>query len=289
MDGLFGEIVATELMNVGQSFGATWNRMPGEPGDWMGLYSVGAPDANPWLWIMAEDDSYTWLLPGVFPAGTYEFRMFDGYSFERIGTSNPVRLQDPNNPFVLVNDAPIDARQIVQNYSDVTWAEGAPNIDAYYFDGVSFAAGEVNYVTTPAQGPLPYGGALHMTLELTGGPVVWSDHDGSMTSAGAFAYMQKVGDDWTGQGEHNASRLWADEPIMFSGQESGRFSISVPLTEQFWSGVLTDVTQAQFQAVLSNPAVLGFTLLNGTGKGHGEIDFAGGDAFLKVIDYVVVV
>jgi hypothetical protein len=170
-----GEIVATPLMNIGQPFGATWTGMPGEPGDWVGLYSVGAPDTNPWLWIHGEDDAYTWLLPGVFPAGDYEFRMFDDYSFERIGTSNTVHLQDPSQPFVMVDDAPIDTRQIVHDYSNVTWAEGAPGTDAFYFDGVSFAAGEVNYVTTTPQGPLPYGGSIQMTLELTGGPIVWSD------------------------------------------------------------------------------------------------------------------
>jgi hypothetical protein len=282
-----GEIVATTIMNIGQPFGATWTGMPGEPGDWVGLYSVGAPDTNPWLWIHGEDDAYTWLLPGVFPPGDYEFRMFDDYSFERIGTSNPVHLQDPSQPFVMVDDAPIDTRQIVHDYSNVSWAEGAPGTDAFYFDGVSFAAGEVNYVTTTPQGPLPYGGSIKMTLELTGGPIVWSDWNGSMTSAGAHVYIQKVGDDWTGRGEHNASRLWSHEPVWLSGETEGRFSVTVPLTEANFTGVFGPVTQSQFIATISNPANIGFTMFNGDGKGHGEIDFAGNDAFLRVIEYKV--
>jgi hypothetical protein len=278
-----GEIVATPLMNIGQPFGATWTNMPGEPGDWVGLYSVGAPDTNPWLWIHGEDDAYTWLLPGVFPAGDYEFRMFDDYSFERIGTSNTVHIQDPSQPFVMVDDASIDARQVVQDYSNVSWNEGAPGVDATYFDGVSFANGTVSYVTTAAQGALPYGGSIQLTFELTGGPLKSST--GQSDSAGVFLYMQRAGDDWSGQGAYNDFRLWSTKEVWLGGVESGTFTIEVPLTPEHWGGVLGDESASGFAATLASPAVIGFTLLNEIGKGKGSA--ADSDAQIKIIEYKV--
>jgi hypothetical protein len=278
-----GEIVATPLMNIGQPFGATWTDMPGEPGDWVGLYSVGAPDANPWLWIHGEDDAYTWLLPGVFPAGGYEFRMFDDYSFERIGTSNTVHIQDPSQPFVMVDDAPIETRQVIQDYSNVSWNEGAPNTDATYFDGVSFASGPVSYVTTSAQGPLPYGGSIKLTFELTGGPLKSST--GASDSAGVFLYMQRSGDDWSAQGAFNDFRLWSHKDVWLGGVTSGTFTIEVSLTPEHWSGVLTEESAAGFAATLANPAVVGLTLYNEIGKGKGSA--ADSDAQIKIIEYKV--
>jgi hypothetical protein len=290
-----GEIVATPLMNIGQPFGATWTNMPGEPGDWMGLYSVGAPDTNPWLWIHGEDDAYTWLLPGVFPAGDYEFRMFDDYSFERIGTSNIVHLQDPSKPFVMIDDKPIDTRpqpdagKVVYDLSNTTWNEGAPFTDATYFDTISFGNGVVSYVTTSSPGPLPYGGSIKLTLELAGGPVVWQDGGGALTSAGAYLYIQRAGDTWAGQGEFNAYRVWSDASVRFSREDDGTFSITVPLTDDKWSGVSTDISNAQFRATLANPVAIGFTLFDGASKGHGEVDYSSADgiATLNVVEYKV--
>jgi hypothetical protein len=289
-------VASPSIINEGQPFGVTWNGTPGEAGDWMGLYSVGAPDTNPWLWVHAEASSYTWLLPGVFPDGDYEFRLFDDYSFEQIGESNTIHIQDPSQPF-LIDDEPIDTRpqpqpatsKVVYDLSNVSWNEGAPNVDATYFDTISFANGNVSYVTTSAPGPLPYGGSIKLTLELAGGPVVWSDGGGKLTSAGAYLYIQRAGDNWSADGEYNAYRVWADKPLMFSGAKAGQFTITVPLADTAWNGVLTDVTAAQFAATLANPGAIGFTLLNGQGKGKGEVDYTSSDgvASLNVVEFKV--
>jgi hypothetical protein len=195
---------------------------------------------------------------------------------------------------VMVDDTPIDARQtdnskVVYDLSDTTWNEGAPGVDATYFDTISFGNGNVSYVTTSAPGPLPYGGSIKLTLELAGGPVVWSDAPGSITSAGAFLYIQRAGDNWTAQGDYNSYRVWSDEALMFSGEKAGQFTITVPLTDTKWNGVLTDITTSQFQATLANPGAIGFTLLNGTGKGKGEVDYTSSDgvATLNVVEYKV--
>jgi hypothetical protein len=287
-------VASPSIINEGQPFGVTWNGTPGEAGDWMGLYSVGAPDTNPWLWVHAEASSYTWLLPGVFPDGDYEFRLFDDYSFEQIGESNTIHIQDPSLPF-LIDDEPIDTRpqpdtsKVVYDLSNVSWNEGAPNTDASYFDTISFANGEVSYVTTAAPGPLPYGGSIQLTLKLEGGPIVWSRHDGSMTSAGALPYIQRAGDNWSGDGEFNAYRVWATKAVELSGKKSGEFTVTVPLTDDYWGGVTSDITTQQFRALLANPVNIGFTLFNGIGAGKGEIDYTSSDgvATLNVVEYKV--
>jgi hypothetical protein len=281
-----GEIVATPLMNIGQPFGATWTGMPGEPGDWVGLYSVGAPDTNPWLWIHGEDDAYTWLLPGVFPAGDYEFRMFDDYSFERIGTSNVVHIQDPSQPFTMVDDAPIaiEVRATVQDYSGATWTPG-PTINGLNYSGphgsfvgtLNFVAGaDVDYVTTPVLGALPYGGSLKMTFELQGGPLIGST---GSHSSGLFLYIEPANNNWSGEG-----RIWSAQPVFLSGVESGTFTLEVLLTPEHWSGVLGD--EPDFAGTLANAAKIGFTFLDDQSKGHGNKDMDG-NATLRVADFKV--
>jgi hypothetical protein len=286
-----GEIVATPLMNIGQPFGATWTDMPGEPGDWVGLYSVGAPDANPWLWIHGEDDAYTWLLPGVFPAGGYEFRMFDDYSFERIGTSNTVHIQDPSQPFVMVDDAPIDTRptntsKVVYDFSNVMWDEGAPGRDASYYDGVSFAGGEVNYLTTPVPGPLPYGGKLVATLKLTDGPLVSSDGVQPLNLVNLNFFIQRLGDDWSGRGAFNDYRQWGGG-IVLNDKANSTLTAEVQLLPQFWNGVFDAGSDAGFAATLSNAWRIGWTHGDALSAGHGNADAGGAPAKIEVIEFKV--
>jgi hypothetical protein len=197
-------------------------------------------------------------------------------------------------PLVLSDEETIDTRptdtsKVVYDLSNVSWNEGAPNIDASYFDTISFANGEVSYVTTAAPGPLPYGGSIQLTLKLEGGPIVWSRHDGSMTSAGALPYIQRAGDNWSGDGEFNAYRVWATKAVELSGKKSGEFTVTVPLTDDYWGGVTSDITTQQFRALLANPVNIGFTLFNGIGAGKGEIDYTSSDgvATLNVVEYKV--
>jgi hypothetical protein len=175
-------------------------------------------------------------------------------------------------PFTMVDDAPLSVEvpistnaeitnKVVYDFSDVSWNEGAPGVDATYYDGVSFANGPVSYVTTSAQGPLPYGGSIQLTFELTGGPLKSST--GASDSAGVFLYIQRAGDNWSAQGAFN----------------------EVPLTPEHWSGVVSEESAAGFAATLASPAVVGFTMLNEIGKGKGSA--ADSDAQIKIIEYKV--
>jgi hypothetical protein len=246
--------------------------------DWAALF------ADAWEPVLAGEVSA--------PRSPGEWAAFVDRGWDSFLADAPVAVEPQT--FVMNDDAPIDTRPIdtgsvVYDLSNVSWNEGAPGVDATYFDTISFANGEVSYVTTAAPGPLPYGGSIKLTLQLEGGPIVWSRHDGSMTSAGALPYIQRAGDNWSGQGEFNAYRVWATEPVWLSGESSGQFTVTVPLTDDYWGGVLSDITTAQFQALLANPVNIGFTLFNGIGAGKGEIDFTSSDgiATLNVVEYKV--
>jgi hypothetical protein len=189
-----------------------------------------------------------------------------------------------NASAAIVNElAHLVNESVVYDFSNVSWNEGAPGVDATYFDGVSFANCPVSYVTTSAQGPLPYGGSIQLTFELTGGPLKSST--GASDSAGVFLYIQRSGDDWSAQGAFNDYRLWSTSDVWLGGVESGTFSITVPLTPEHWSGVLTEESAAGFAATLASPAVVGLTLYNEIGKGKGSA--ADSDARIEIIEYKV--
>jgi hypothetical protein len=175
------------------------------------------------------------------------------------------------------------AEPVVYDLSNVSWNEGAPGTDATYFDGVSFASGTVSYVTTAAPGPLPYGGSIKLVFELTGGPLKSST--GQSDSAGVFLYIQRAGDDWSGQGAYNDYRLWSQREVWLGGVAEGIFEIEVPLTPEHWGGVVSDESAAGFSATLASPGALGFTLLNEIGKGKGSA--ADSDARITVLEYKV--
>jgi hypothetical protein len=242
--------------------------MDSEPAfDWATLF------ANAWESVLSGEVSA--------PHSTEEWAVFFDRGWDSVLDDVPAAVEPQS--FVMADDAPIDTSKVVYDFSDVSWNEGAPGVDATYYDGVSFANGTVSYVTTSAQGPLPYGGSIQLTFELTGGPLKSST--GQSDSAGVFLHMQRAGDNWTGQGAYNDYRLWSTKEVWLGGVESGTFTIEVPLTPEHWGGVLTDESAAGFAATLASPAVIGFTMLNEIGKGKGSA--ADSDAQIKIIEYKV--
>jgi hypothetical protein len=280
------------IINYGGIYGVTWNGAPGQNGDWIGLYTVGAPDSSPWLWVGAAAHSYTWTLPAVVPPGAnYEFRMFCCHSFTRLGTSNHVWVQDPNvtAPVPTPEPAP-DSTSVLHDYSNTTWQPG-PMISgrnwstpgAPEFDGVTFSAGgNVDYVTTPAQGPLPYSGKIRFRFRLHGGPLRGQVDGGS---SGVFLHFQRAGDTWSGQGAYNCYRLWNNRDVSLTGRVGGDYELDAILTEQHWGGVLSGCSQSEFMAALAHVDKVGWTHLDSQSKGHGN---TGNGARIEVLEYKVV-
>jgi hypothetical protein len=281
------------VINYAGTFGVTWNGAPGKPGDWLGIYTAGAPDSNPWMWVMAEAPSWTWLTQAYYPVNAnYEFRLFCCNSFQKLGTSNHVWVQDPNAPQPQPEPQPVPQPQpaaALQDYSNVAWQPGpiiggrnysSPGLAE--FDGVTFhPGGNVDYVTTPVQGPLPYGGSVKFRFRLHGGPLR-GEVDGG--SSGIFLHFQRAGDTWTAQGQYNCYRLWNNRDVSLTGLVGGDYEVESPLTEQHWSGVLSGCSQPEFQAALSGASVIGWTHLDSQSKGHGN---TGNGVRLEVLEFTV--
>lgn len=290
-------------------FGVTWNNAPANNWDWIGVYEHDAPDTNPVWWVWAMATSYTWVInPGCTPNvnKSYEFRMFCCNGFMRLGSSNYVWVQDPNTPQSptpqdpgpiqgpnTANPAPTNTapagQTLLYDYTDAVWYTGpvingqtySTNAAGAFQGAVNFPSnGEIDYVTTPSSGPLPSGGTIVFTLDVSNGPLIGTEEP---TGAGQiFVYFQKRGDNWAGDTGH---RWWSNASAHVASQVGGRWTISVPLTYSNWCSVLTCRNQTEFLLALGDVENIGWTG-GSNSKGHGLRD-ADGAAWLRVVEYKV--
>jgi hypothetical protein len=106
--------------------------MDSEPAfDWATLF------ANAWESVLSGEVSA--------PHSTEEWAVFFDRGWDSVLDDVPAAVEPQS--FVMADDAPIDTSKVVYDFSDVSWNEGAPGVDATYYDGVSFANGTVSYVS----------------------------------------------------------------------------------------------------------------------------------------------
>jgi hypothetical protein len=291
------------VINYGGVTGVTVNGAPGKPGDWIGLFTYLAPDANPWVWVKAEAPSFTWVLPAYLPvAACYDFRLFSQYSFNRIGSSNCVWVQDPNAPVVVPapqpDPQPVPQPQpsdgsVIYDLTSATWNPGPIINGVNYSPGASSSyvraigpwpapPGEIDYVTTPAPGPLPYGGKIVFRFRLSNGPLLGTVDPVHIASLSL--HIQRRGDNWSGQGGYAWYRAWSIEGTSLTNVPSGEFILSVPLTGEHWTGVFTAPHQ-DFASLLADADVIGFTFGDAQSKGHGNQNSSG--ARVEILQYTV--
>jgi hypothetical protein len=288
------------VINAGDIFGVTWNGAPAKAGDWMGLYTAGSPDTNPWLWVKAEAPSYTWTLPATVPANaSYEFRLFCCSTFQKLGSSNRVWVQDPYAPQPPPQEPEPEPEPdpqpqpqpgtVLYDYTNAVWYPG-PVLNARQFSegavsqfqgAVNYPkGGQINYVTTPALGPLPAGGRIVFTMEVISGPLVGTEEP--ISAGQIFVYFQAAGDDWRSDGK----RWWSHQSAPVAKVADGRWTLDVPLTYEHWCSVFTCSTPEAFIAALAQVATIGFTG-GSNSKGLGLQDLEG-DAWLRIVEYSVV-
>jgi hypothetical protein len=290
------------VINYAGTFGVTWNGAPGKPGDWLGIYTAGAPDSNPWMWVMAEAPSWTWLTQAYYPVNAnYEFRLFCCNSFQKLGTSNHVWVQDPNAPVVVPSPQPAPdptpqpqpSGAVVYDLTGATWYPGpiingmnySPGANSSYVGTIGpwpSPPGEIDYVTTPAPGPLPYGGKIIFRYRLTNGPLLGTVDPVAISSL--HLHIQRRGDNWGGQGGYAWYRAWSLDGTTLTNVPNGEFTISVPLTGDHWTGVFTAPHQ-DFASLLANAEVVGFTFGDAQSKGHGNQNSTG--ARVEIIEYTI--
>ena len=83
----------------GGSVTATWSGICApKSGDWIGLFTPGAPDTSYWTWRSTTgtaSGSVPFTIPAWLAPGTYELRLFSNGGFTRLGTSNAVVVTSP--------------------------------------------------------------------------------------------------------------------------------------------------------------------------------------------------
>jgi hypothetical protein len=291
-----------KIINYGGVTGVTVNGAPGKPGDWIGIFTYQAPDANPWVWVKAEASSFTWVLPAYLPVSTcYDFRLFSQWSFTRLGSSNCVWVQDPNAPVQTPDPVPQPQPDpkpqtdphgaVVYDLTNATWYPGPTiggrnySVNASPFQRVLTwsPSTEVDYVTTGVSGALPYGGKLVMRFRLSGGPLRGTVEPTAISVVSL--HMQRPGDDWQAGPVTQWYRGWTHAAAILNNVPDGEFEIVADLEPNSWTGVWT-APHADFGNLLANANVIGFTFGDAGSKGHGNVCPQGG-CRLEVLEFTV--
>jgi IPT/TIG domain-containing protein len=91
--------VSPVLTAPGATLTVNWQNIAAPtPNDWVGVYPVGAADANYAARIFSSGratDRALMQLPGTLTAGTYELRLFSNNTFTRLASSNTFNLGGP--------------------------------------------------------------------------------------------------------------------------------------------------------------------------------------------------
>ena len=168
-------------VSAGATISATVTNGPGNPGDWLGVYAVGAPTgtSNPPSWKWLSTDGAAGSIPPapgvtggtvhlVVPAqaGQYEVRFFLNNSFTIGATSAPITVATgaapppPPAPAAVITVTPNTPRvpdttsvgAVVATYT-VTMSDGSPFVGTLGFGAPNFDAGGIFALTgSPTSG-----------------------------------------------------------------------------------------------------------------------------------------
>jgi hypothetical protein len=131
----------------------------------------------------------------------------------------------------------------------------------------SFSKANGLHTVVRPQSPLPYGGTITIDFEVTGGPFQGVESASDTSAAYLSLFMQRLGDNWSGQGEFNDYRRYSRKGVTLT---PGRHTLAVQLTPDQWTSVITAGTDAGFNSLLPNVERIGYVV--GTyqsGKAHG--------------------
>ena len=173
-----------------------------------------------------------------------------------------------------------DAWQIGPIIDGKNYSHNVPLHPALASDGCAFTfppTDGIHYVTR-ASGSLAGKTAiiLRYRVDMASGAKLVPSSDPSAPSIGPVMYIQRSGDNWSGNGKYETYRWWAtfDAPVPIT---PGEHALTIPLSGR-WTAVETSNSASSPQAfrdAMANAGRVGFTFGGGTGYGHGVYAFGG--------------
>jgi len=156
-------------------------------------------------------------------------------------------------------------------YSTGMPANPSPSTSGLWEIALPVPTNSLNYVTTPFGGVPAQ--SMSMTFEVVApnGAVYGITDPNSQLPPTVHMYMQRCGDNLSGQGAYAAYRWWAKNGYAFGSNDNTTITLTAPLTVDNWTNVGTGdaPTAANFQAALNNLCDIGMTF-GGSGEGWGH-------------------
>lgn len=137
------------------------------------------------------------------------------------------------------------------------------NPTAYVLSFPQCSAGHVDYVYENSN-PIAVGRTIAMSYAIAGSGTLSAP--GDSPPATLHLFLQRAGDDYTGQGAAEFYRLWS----AWTALANGSFAVSQVLSPALWTGVFgRNPTAAQFSDTLGHLAHIGWTFGGHDFAGHG--------------------
>jgi hypothetical protein len=139
----------------------------------------------------------------------------------------------------------------------------SPSGGSYVLTFPPCSSNHVHYVYENS-GPIAVGQTTAMTYSISGAATFQAP--GDSLPATLHLFLQRQGDDLSGDGPKEFYRLWAARMVL----EVGSFNVSQVLQPPLWTGVFgRNPTAAQFADTLGNLAHVGFTFGGSSFAGYG--------------------
>ena len=159
----------------------------------------------------------------------------------------------------------------------------------WYFDFPSGEGSGVDYVTTPYHPTQDIQGkTLSMTFKVvSNAPIYGLSDPATYPPIALHLYLERSGDDGTGNGEMQYYRWWCPSGYYNLGSaDNTEVTIFCRLSSESWTSVRGATDAAEFQQTLRSLQWIGFTFGGSAGWGHG-VNLQSGTARFELIDFSV--
>lgn len=151
-------------------------------------------------------------------------------------------------------------------------------------------SGAVHYVTVPYTPAVPIlGKTVTMTFEVHSATPGYNAliEPGEVGPPSLHLFLQRAGDNFTGQGQYQYYRWWCEASQYLLGSRDNQIiTVSCPLVSASWTSVYGKTDPTDFAAALQNLQSVGLTFGGSDGWGHG-VNLTSGTAQFQMLNYAI--